>query len=69
MATERTVTRDGVKLRVRDHGGGGRDLLCLHGLASSSHIWDLVAPLLVPDFHVVAYDQRGHGRSSKPESG
>ena len=70
--TERrlTVTHGGVKLAVRDLGGeGGRDLLFLHGLASSSHMVDLMAPLLVPDFHVVAYDQRGHGESSKPSSG
>src|SRR5213078_2185430 len=60
----------GVKLAVRDYGGeGGRDLVCLHGLASSSHMFDLVAPLLIPDLHVVAYDQRGHGESSKPSSG
>src|SRR5437763_11045245 len=65
----RTVTSDGVKLAVRDFGGEGRDLLLAHGLASSSHIFDLVAPLLVPEFHAVAYDQRGHGESSKPSSG
>jgi pimeloyl-ACP methyl ester carboxylesterase len=64
-----TVTSGSVKLAVRDFGGGRRDLLLVHGLASSSHIFDLVAPLLVSEFHVVAYDQRGHGGSSKPSSG
>jgi pimeloyl-ACP methyl ester carboxylesterase len=44
-------------------------VLLLHGLASSSHIWDLVAPRLARDLTVVAYDQRGHGRSGKPSSG
>ena len=64
-----SVANGSVKLSVRDLGGQGRGLLLLHGLASSSHIFDLVAPLLVPEFHVVAYDQRGHGESSKPSSG
>ena len=64
-----TATSDGVKLAVRDLGGEGRDLLLLHGLASSSHIFDLTAPFLVDGFHAVAYDQRGHGESSKPASG
>ncbi len=59
---------DGVKLAVRDFGGSGRDLLLLHGLASTSHIFDLVAPRLTRGFRVVAYDQRGHGESSKPSS-
>ncbi len=60
--------KDGVKLAVRDFGGTGRDLLLLHGLASTSHIFDLVAPRLTRGFRVVAYDQRGHGESSKPSS-
>jgi pimeloyl-ACP methyl ester carboxylesterase len=65
-----TVIHNGVKLAVRDLGGrGGRDLLFLHGLASSSHMIDLAAPALIEEFHVVAYDQRGHGESSKPSSG
>src|SRR2546430_9326157 len=64
-----TVERDGVKLAVRDFDGHGRDILLLHGLASSSHIFDLLAPRLADGFHVVAYDQRGHGDSSKPSSG
>ena len=67
---ERTVANDGVRLHVREWPGGGDDVLLIHGLASSSHIWDLVAPRLVRlGLHPVAYDQRGHGRSSKPSSG
>lgn len=54
---------------MRAWGSGHTGILLLHGLASSSHIWDLVAPRLAPAFHVVAYDQRGHGASSKPGSG
>ena len=57
---------DGVKLAVREWPGDGPDLILAHGLASTSHIFDRVVPLLVPHFHVVAYDQRGHGRSGKP---
>jgi pimeloyl-ACP methyl ester carboxylesterase len=64
------VTSDGVRLQVREWPGGVDGVLLIHGLASSSHIWDLVAPRLVRlGPHPVAYDQRGHGRSSKPSSG
>src|SRR5216683_1597490 len=45
-------------------------ILLLHGLASSSYIWNLVAPLLAEKgYAVVALDQRGHGESDKPTSG
>jgi pimeloyl-ACP methyl ester carboxylesterase len=66
----RTVANDDVRLHVRGWPGGEDDVLLIHGLASSSHIWDLVAPRLVRlGLHPVAYDQRGHGQSSKPSSG
>lgn len=48
----------------------GPGVLLLHGLASTSHIWDLVAPRLArAGLRALAYDQRGHGRSTKPSSG
>lgn len=70
MRETHTVQGDrGVRLAVREWQGEGPSILLLHGLASSSHIWDLVAPRLAPRFRVVAYDQRGHGLSGKPSSG
>jgi pimeloyl-ACP methyl ester carboxylesterase len=69
-ALARTVAGAGVRLHVREWTGREPGLLLTHGLASSSHIWDLVAPRLSrPGTRVVAYDQRGHGRSAKPSSG
>lgn len=45
-------------------------VLLLHGLASSSYIWNLVAPRLAAEgYEVVALDQRGHGESAKPAAG
>ncbi|HEX9134132.1 MAG TPA: alpha/beta hydrolase [Ktedonobacteraceae bacterium] len=45
-------------------------ILLLHGLASSAHIWNLVAPLLAAHGYIVtALDQRGHGESDKPGTG
>ena len=65
---ERVVLR-GLTFHYRDWGGHGQPLVLLHGLASTSHIWDLVAPLLADRFRVLAPDQRGHGESDKPEDG
>lgn len=41
-----------------------------HGLASNARLWDGVARRLAAAGHrVVTVDQRGHGRSSKPDDG
>jgi pimeloyl-ACP methyl ester carboxylesterase len=60
---------NGLNFHYRDWGGTGQPVVLLHGLASTSHIWDLVAPLLSQHFRVVALDQRGHGETDKPDSG
>ena len=63
------VTVDGLSFHYRDWGGSGQPLLLLHGLASTCHIWDMVAPILAEDHAVIALDLRGHGESAKPNHG
>ena len=63
------VTVDGLNFHYRDWGGSGQLLLLLHGLASTCHIWDMVAPILAQNHRVVALDQRGHGETDKPSYG
>ncbi|MCI0846848.1 MAG: alpha/beta hydrolase [Chloroflexi bacterium] len=63
------ATVDGLNFHYRDWGGSGRPLVLLHGLASTCHIWDLVAPILAEDHAVIALDLRGHGESDKPNHG
>ena len=66
---DRLVDVGGLRLHYRDWGRPGQAILLLHGLASTCHIWDLVAPLLNDSFAVVALDLRGHGESDKPDDG
>ena len=48
----------------------GVPFLLVHGLASNARMWDGVAEVIAAAGHpVVAVDQRGHGRSSKPDHG
>jgi pimeloyl-ACP methyl ester carboxylesterase len=56
-----------LRLAYRDWGGEGQPVVLLHGLASSYRIWDLMAPRLARSHRVVALDQRGHGRSERPD--
>ncbi len=70
----------GLQVHYRDWGGP-RDVagatgdavlppvVLLHGLASTCRIYDLCAPLLARGRRVVAYDQRGHGETAKPDDG
>ncbi|WP_407110625.1 SDR family oxidoreductase [Streptomyces sp. DSM 116494] len=66
-ARERRVRTGGVELCVAELGDPGRPTLVLvHGYPDSKEVWSEVAPRLAERFHVVAYDVRGHGRSTAP---
>ena len=59
------------ELRVRylDWGGDSPPVVALHGLASSGHWYDLLAPHLSSDYRIIAPDQRGHGKTTQAGSG
>ena len=63
------ATIAGLRFRYLDWGGDGSPVLALHGLASSAHWYDIVAPLLRDRFRIIAPDQRGHGQSAQAGSG
>jgi pimeloyl-ACP methyl ester carboxylesterase len=66
----RRILAGDIELSVREWPGDGRPVLLVHGLASNAMTWERVARLLNAVGHrVVAVDQRGHGRSDKPETG
>lgn len=73
----RLPVNDGLELRVLrwtpavvDAERATVPFVLVHGLASNAHLWDGVADSLSARGHVVAaVDQRGHGRSDKPDDG
>ncbi|WP_442939667.1 SDR family oxidoreductase [Nocardia sp. CY41] len=65
-AVERTVRSDGFELAVYEYGDPAAETVVLvHGWPDTHHLWDAVVPKLAQRFHVVAYDTRGHGRSTR----
>jgi pimeloyl-ACP methyl ester carboxylesterase len=62
-----------VDLRVREWGRPAPDaspFLLVHGLASNARLWDGAGMrLAAAGHHAIAVDQRGHGRSAKPDHG
>ena len=71
--TDGFATANGLRLHYQDWGSAsvGGSVVLVHGVGSSSHIWDLTGPLLAQRLgvRVVALDQRGHGESEQPSSG
>ena len=65
MAVERTVLSGGVHLAVHDHGGPGRQVVLLHGLAGHSGEWDTTAAWMSERYRVITVDQRGQGASER----
>ncbi len=66
-ARERRVRTGGVELCVAEVGDPQRPTVVLvHGYPDSKEVWSEVAARLAEHFHVVAYDVRGHGRSTAP---
>jgi len=57
----------GVEIALLDWGGDGPLVLMHHANGFCAGTLGLVAEGLVPRFHVIGMDARGHGRSSKPE--
>ncbi|MQF65615.1 alpha/beta hydrolase [SAR202 cluster bacterium AC-647-P02_OGT_505m] len=66
---ENKVNIGNLELSYRNWAPEGRQILMLHGLASNARIWDLLAPILAKNFSVIAVDQRGHGKSDRPDTG
>ena len=68
--TERDLAVDGGHLRLRDHGGSGRVVLCVPGLSANATSFDHIAEHLAgPAFHVVSVDLRGRGFSETTPPG
>ena len=60
----------GVTLEYAEQGeANGVPVVLLHGYTDSRVSWNLVLPLLPARYRVFAITQRGHGESSKPETG
>lgn|GEM_PF-1420174 len=50
-------------------GGDATPIILVHGIAGTAADWDEVAPDLARARRVLAYDQRGHGKSGRAPAG
>jgi putative CocE/NonD family hydrolase len=58
------VTVNGLKIHYLDWGGSDKPpLVLIHGIARHAHTFDHLIADLSRNYHVIAYDMRGHGDS------
>lgn len=63
------VQVNGVGLHYLDWGGSGPALVFMHGVGSTAHIYDDLAPRFTDRFRVLALTRRGSGESDDPPTG
>ena len=62
QSTDCYVEANGLRFHYLDWGNPTNPpLVLLHGVGQTCHTWDLFAAAMSPHFHVMAFDQRGHG--------
>jgi esterase len=63
--TDRFITVNGLRLHYQDWGSSDKPaFIMLHGIGRVSHSFDHIAPRFKADYHVLAFDMRGHGDSA-----
>ena len=68
-ADRQTLNLPQLHLSYLEWNSKGEPLLLLHGLADCGIVWVSPAEFLGDRYHIIAPDLRGHGESSKPDSG
>ncbi|MBI3067811.1 MAG: alpha/beta hydrolase [Betaproteobacteria bacterium] len=58
-----------LRLRYYVWEGQGPTVIMLHPSRGYARVWEYVAPHLLPEFRVIAPDQRGHGDTDRPARG
>jgi len=59
---DRFVRANNLRFHYLDCGSADKPpLILLHGMGQTCHTWDFFSAAMSPQFHVLAFDQRGHG--------
>jgi len=70
VVVKKVTLSTGVEMEYGERGAaGGKPVLLIHGIYDSRHAYDLLIPQLPASWHIYAIDLRGHGGSSRPDTG
>lgn len=68
--TEGELKLNGLRIHYFEwKGAGDRPLVLMHGLRDYAYFWQDCANRLMDEFHIYAFDQRGHGESEHAPGG
>jgi hypothetical protein len=68
--TDRFIEVNGLRLHYLDWGNRDKPaFIMLHGIGRDAHSFDHIAPRFVSEYHVLAFDLRGHGDSAWDPAG
>ena len=68
---DRFIEADGITVRYREWGqrqAGEPSIVLIHGFANTVQTFNLLAPQLAGEYHVVALDMPGFGLTDKPDN-
>ncbi|MCL0043985.1 alpha/beta hydrolase [Dehalococcoidia bacterium] len=69
-AQSKFIEINGINMHYLEWGEiGAPDILLVHGWTGLGASWASVAASLENNYHIIAPDNRGHGKSSKPVTG
>lgn len=63
------IKDDNIQISYLEWNQGKIPLMLLHGMADHALVWTSLGEHLKENYHIIAPDLRGHGDSSKPETG
>lgn len=69
MLTETLLNTPLGKINIAEGPNNGPLLFLMHGFTNRWQMFTPILPHLIPNWHVVSYDHRGHGRSCHPAEG
>lgn len=66
---EKRVVIDQIELQVRDYESSGDPMIFLHFSGANLMMWQRAIPFFQDQYRLILVDLRGHGKSSKPDTG
>ncbi|BAQ60508.1 alpha/beta hydrolase fold [Geminocystis sp. NIES-3708] len=69
MERKTFIKDDKIQISYLEWNQGKTPLMLLHGMADNAFVWTSLGEHLKDNYHIIAPDLRGHGDSSKPETG
>ncbi len=66
---DKTVCVDNINIKLKEYSNAGETIVFLHFGGGNLKMWEPIVPYFIDNYHLVLIDIKGHGKSSRPNSG